>query len=392
MKVRENEDYTLIQTKAELEKFYHENKGVSWMGFDTEFVGEKRFFPLLCLVQVATENGLYLIDPIAVDKLDCLLELLTLPSLEKITHAGENDYRIFYQTHNVVPKNVVDTQIASGFIGYKYPVSFRKLVEGELFIQMDKSFTVTDWEIRPFSKRQISYALEDVRPLQRLWRSLKNQLSAVGRLDWTLQEFAKLESDSYYAKDPNDEILKSNLAKNLSPKEQLFLLRVYTWRRKEAISKNQPKEKILSDKILGQLVRAFVSGKEAYVQNRMIPDKLIKDHGAMFESFLRTPITVSEKGLLEQISDEEPLNPKEEIVMDLMHLIVKEKCYESGVSLNLAMPKNNFKKLRGDEELFNEICGGWRREFLGDAFIQLLQNIDSLEVLTDGRKMELIHK
>jgi ribonuclease D len=54
--------YHLIETQEDLEHFYQANKNVSQLAFDTEFVGEKRYYTLLCLVQVATEHGFYLIE------------------------------------------------------------------------------------------------------------------------------------------------------------------------------------------------------------------------------------------------------------------------------------------------------------------------------------------
>ena len=48
--------YTFVDTIRQLKDFYTENKSITWLSFDTEFISEKRFRPQLCLVQVATEN------------------------------------------------------------------------------------------------------------------------------------------------------------------------------------------------------------------------------------------------------------------------------------------------------------------------------------------------
>ena len=86
--------YNLIETQDDLEHFYRTNKNVTQLAFDTEFVGEKRYYTLLCLVQVATEHGFYLIDPLKIKDLRPFLRLLEDPNILKITHAGENDYRL----------------------------------------------------------------------------------------------------------------------------------------------------------------------------------------------------------------------------------------------------------------------------------------------------------
>ena len=121
------EDCIYIKDQAGLTQFAEDNKSVSWLGFDTEFVGEKRYYTLLCLIQIVTENGYYLIDTLVVKDLTPFLRFLEDPEVLIITHAGENDYRLLYGYYKTLPNNLFDTQVAAAFVGYKYPVSFRKI-------------------------------------------------------------------------------------------------------------------------------------------------------------------------------------------------------------------------------------------------------------------------
>ena len=130
--------YEYIDEQEDLIQFYESNSAVEWMCFDTEFVGEKRFVTRLCLIQVATINGNYLIDPFSIGNLDPFIKLIVDPAITKITHAGENDYRLLFNQLNITPENIFDTQLAAGFVGYRYPISFRKLVEQELGLFLKK--------------------------------------------------------------------------------------------------------------------------------------------------------------------------------------------------------------------------------------------------------------
>ena len=161
-----NISYTFVENHADLIAFAVQNKGVEWMCFDTEFVGEKRFRTQLCLIQVATEKGNFLIDPLKIEDLGPFLDMIADPSILVITHAGENDYRILHQQYSTLPKRVFDTQIAAAFAGYNYPISFRKLVDNELQVKLKKSYTVADWEKRPLTDEIIGYALNDIIYLQ----------------------------------------------------------------------------------------------------------------------------------------------------------------------------------------------------------------------------------
>src|SRR5947208_993115 len=77
-------------------------------GFDTEFVGEDTYHPHLCLVQVATEERLILIDPLSAGPLDEFWKLITDPSIEVIVHAGREEVRLCQLWTGRAPVNLVD--------------------------------------------------------------------------------------------------------------------------------------------------------------------------------------------------------------------------------------------------------------------------------------------
>ena len=196
-------DYTLISTQEDLEAFHQEHLGIEWMGFDTEFIGEKRYHTLLCLIQVSSVHGYFLLDPLAIDDLGPFLSLIQDPGIIKITHAGDNDYRLLYRAYGVTPANVFDTQVAASFIGHRYPTSFARLVEAEIGVNLGKGYAVTDWSRRPMSDKQIKYALYDVVYLRELYDKITEKLQENGRLSWALEECALMaDSDTYY-RDPH---------------------------------------------------------------------------------------------------------------------------------------------------------------------------------------------
>ena len=54
-------------------------------GLDTEFVGEDSYHPRLCLIQVATPERLFLIDPFTIDSLDDFWKLIVDPARVVVT-------------------------------------------------------------------------------------------------------------------------------------------------------------------------------------------------------------------------------------------------------------------------------------------------------------------
>ena len=382
--------FTLIEDLSGLEEFKRTNEGIEWMAFDTEFIGEKRFVTLICLIQVATENGYYLIDPLKTKDLSPLLEMLTDENVMKIVHAGENDYRLFNTHFGIIPKNTFDTQITSAFIGYKYPVAFNKLLESELRIKVSKGYTVTDWQRRPFSKKQIRYALDDVIHLHRLWEKLTYKLKKAGRLEWAKKELKKLENPEIYEQDPYKEAINSNLIRSLRRKEQIFLLRLFLWRTAQARRLDHSKEMVLPGKFISPIVRAIHSGVDALKQNRRLPDSVVNRYGRQFIAMYEEPATSEEREILKRIPPDNSDNPKQDILMEMLDLLVRYKCLKEGISHYMVMPRSVLKRMKNDKDFFDpSIDTGWRKEFLGEEIVSWFKYRRNLEIEFENGKFEL---
>lgn len=382
--------FTLIDDASGLEKFAKINEGIEWMGFDTEFIGEKRFLTLICLIQVATEHGYFLIDPLKIKDLEPLLNMLTDERILKIVHAGENDYRLFNTQYGIIPKNTFDTQITAAFIGYKYPVAYSKLMESELRVPVSKGFTVTDWERRPMSNKQIKYALDDVIHLRKLWESITKKLKKAGRLEWAMEELKAMENPENYEQDPYKEAINSNLIRSLRRKEQVFLLRLLLWRTSEARRLNHSKEMVLPSKFISPIVRAIHSGADALRQNRRLPDSVVGRYGKQFIAMFEEPATKEEKAVLERIPPDNSDNPKQDILMEMLDLLVRYKCLKEGISHYMVMPRSVLKRMKNDKDFFDpSIDNGWRRKFLGDEIVSWFKYRKNLEIEFTNGKFEL---
>ncbi len=366
-------EYTLIENEAGLAAFVRENEGIDWMGFDTEFIGEKRFYTLLCLIQIATERGNYLIDAIRIKNLQPFLDLIKNPDILKITHAGENDYRILQSQYNTIPQNTFDTQKGAGFVGYRYPLSFGKLLDKEINVRISKGYMVTDWKARPLKPKQIKYALNDVIYLRQLYDSLTKKLEKLNRVDWMRDEMLLWESMPYYADNPHREALESRLIQQIPFREQIFLIRMYQWRLEQAKRKNYSKEMILPRKVLGVIVQNMSSGKAALKDNRILNPRVIENNWTTFNQLYQATPTNEEEELLKTIPKKMVLSDSEELSSELLYIIMKKRCMDADVASEMLVSKNSLKQLRYKENYDDHsLLKGWRRKFLGDEFIQWL--------------------
>lgn len=383
-------DYTFIDKPSQMAAFCQENASTAWLGFDTEFVGEKRYQTSLCLIQVATAQGYYLIDPLRVSDLSGLLALIEDPAILKITHAGENDYRLLYSLYKTVPQNVFDVQMAAAFCGYKYPVSFQKLVESELNVRLEKGYAATDWEKRPMDASQLKYALLDVVPLHEIWQRLTQKLTQEGRLHWAQEECARLCELDYYDKNPHHEALNNNLMRSLKTKERIFLIRLMAWRRKVAEDKNYSKEMILPAKYIGMIIRGLSSGKNGLANNRHLPAKIAEQHGRLFYEMMAREATPEERELLKLIPQDDSDDPGEDILIEMVYLLIKHQCLSHDISVSMVMPRNLLKRIKADPDALRELTDSrWKQEMLGDDLMRWIANIDRLSLKVNGGTIEL---
>jgi ribonuclease D len=372
--------YTIIENDASLMTFCENNKTIEWMAVDTEFIGERRYETLLCLIQVATSEGYYLIDPIRVTNLKPFLDLIESPLILKITHAGENDYRLLNQNWNIIPQNLFDTQVAAGFIGLGYPISYAKLVEKELDKTIDKGYAATDWEARPLKTKQVEYALSDVTHLREIFESQCRQLKSIGRFEWVVSEMKIWETPQYYKRDPHKEALMNTMMQSMRTQKQIFLIRLYEWRRLEAQRLNYSKEMILPAKFISPIIKAIDNGKQALLDSRIIPDRLVEQNWKTFRELYENKATSEEFEILKRLPPSKKEDPKREVAIELLHILVKFKCMESGIAPQLVMNKSDLVYLQPGEALFASDENDWRKDFLGEALLQWLNGRGELKV------------
>src|SRR5437763_2863021 len=234
--------------------------GCEAVGFDTEFVGENTYHPHLCLIQVATPQKLYLIDPLAEPErdpawLNPFWEVLTDPARTVVVHAGREEARLCELAVGRPPPGLFDVQIAAGLVGYNYPLGHAGLVQQVLRQPVAKGETLTDWRKRPLTRQQVRYAYDDVRYLLALWRELSERLTDLDRLDWAREEFAHFLRR---ARVENPAVEKWRKLKGLSRLERrrvAVVRELYEWREALAALNNRPVRTIVRDDLLGEIAK-----------------------------------------------------------------------------------------------------------------------------------------
>src|SRR5207248_2120446 len=132
------------------------------LGLDTEFVSERRYQPLLCLVQVVVGERIEVLDPLAELDPAPLAAALADPAIEIVLHAGRQDVALLKRTWRTEMRNIFDTQIAAGFAGYGAQAGYDSLVRSLLGESATGAEGFSRWDRRPLTQQQLEYARADV--------------------------------------------------------------------------------------------------------------------------------------------------------------------------------------------------------------------------------------
>jgi ribonuclease D len=243
-------------------------------GLDTEFHGERSYWPRLALVQIAWTDGVALVDPLAV-ALAPLASVLEGPGL-MIAHAAEQDLAILERACGRGPSRLFDTQTAAGFIGLGTP-SLVSLVERLLGARLGKGDRLTDWTRRPLRVEQRVYAAADVEYLLGLHDELTARLEAVGRLDWALDECEERRQRVRTRPEPELAWWRMKGARQLRGQTRGVAQEVNAWRERTAEALDVPPRFVLSDLALAGIVQRPPRTREDLGSIRGLDGRSTKD-------------------------------------------------------------------------------------------------------------------
>jgi ribonuclease D len=243
----------LIDEPEQLAQFCDYLRTQDHFAFDTEFVTEDTFTPVLCLVQVATRDRLAIIDPLALPDLDCFWSLVAEPAGVAVAHAADAEIRFCRHFLGRMPQPLFDVQIAAGLAGYGFPTSYTNLVRRVLEVNVRGSETRTEWRRRPLTDKQLHYAVEDVRHLLALRDKLTKELELSGRTDWANEEFR--DQIEHAATSNGEPWRRVSGVTSLGRRQLAVLAELVAWREQEARKRDRPVRSVAPDDILIELAK-----------------------------------------------------------------------------------------------------------------------------------------
>ena len=371
-----------IDTAEALQAFCNRIAGADWIALDTEFLREKTYYPKLCLLQIATPDVVACVDPLALDDLGPLLDLIFDPGITKVMHSARQDMEIFFHLRGAAPAPVFDTQIAALLLGYPDQIGYGNLVRELLGVSLEKLHTRADWSLRPLSDPQLQYAADDVIYLVDVYRQLQAKLQQLGRLEWLAEDFQLLSSADLYLTHPEQAWLKVKGSNRLKGASLAVLQSLAKWREERAIRSDRPRGWILRDDALIEIARHRPVSVAALGKLRGLNERLVSKSGAELVAVVAQAVD-SKPQPFPNAADRVRLTPIQDALVDAMLALVRLSGAQHALNPAVLASRKELEKLAlGNAD--TDVMHGWRRKLVGEQLQALLDGKLGLAV-RDGQ-------
>src|SRR5436190_13945966 len=379
---------TLISDTDALAKFCARQKVTRFVAVDTEFMRERTYWPILCVVQVAGPEEAVAIDALSpgID-LAPLLALMSDPNTLKVFHAARQDLENFFQHSGEVPHPIFDTQVAAMVCGFGDAVSYETLVKRLAGASLDKASRFTDWAHRPLTERQIKYALADVVHLRTVYERLQHVLAENGRAGWFEEEMADLVDPAIYRSEPAEAWRRFRIRGRADRRFLGVLRALAAWREKAAQQRDLPRGRIMRDEAVLEIAAHAPKTIETLARTRSLGKGIA-------EGKLGRDILAAVAAGLDDPEPPPAIPAKAEAppgigpLIELLRVLLKQRCEHFQVAQKLVASSDDLEAIATDDNAPVRALSGWRRDVFGNDALALKHG---RLALTAGRnRIELV--
>ncbi len=325
----------LLSTAEQIRALADELRKKEVIAFDTEFIRETTFYPIVEIIQVATDEQSWLVDAQAFKKgfrpgprggfdpgLQPLLDVFADRKILKIIHAAQGDQECLYTAFGALAVPSLDTAVAASLCGHGDGVGLGKLLKSVLDVSIKKGHARTNWSVRPLPEQLVEYAHADVEHLVELGRKLLEHLDELGRRQWALELSAKWEDSALY--EPDAEGLARKLARSgrLDKRGMSALLELVRWREERVRQLNLPRRWVADDAVLMDLAHVRPKDVAHLGAFRGLNKGELKNSGEAILGALRRAAETSVELDIPRMPKPDIPSPEESQALDLLRCYV----------------------------------------------------------------------
>ncbi len=358
-----------INDNENIKKYCSLESSSEFITIDLEFIRRNTYFAIPCLIQIGGEHNAFCID-LKEEGLDFspLYALLKNPKILKVFHAARQDLEIIYNLISELPASIFDTQIAAQVLGFGESVSYQKLVESFVGINLDKTARFTNWCNRPLSPEQIDYALSDVTYLREVYIKINKALIEKNRYEWLKEELSSLCDEEKYKINPKDAWQKLKI-KNKTPLFLSILRELASLREVRAVGLNLPRGYILKDEAIYEIASSMPKSDGDLTK--------LNNYNSGLKKISKEILSAVQKGIntpkeeMPQIESEIELSNGEKTIYELLKAVLNVTASKAEVTPNILATSQDLKNLALNNNVDIPALNGWRYEVFGKAALDI---------------------
>lgn len=337
---------------------------------DTEFARERTFYAGLGLIQISDGKDHTLVDPLEVEDLTPLTDLLTDPNIVKVFHSCGEDLEVFHHHLGAVPTPMVDTQIAAALSGLGWSMGYARLVEAICGVELPKGQTRSNWMRRPLSDAQQRYAALDVAYLLPCYQKLMDALTDQGRLPWLKEECDRLTAPDRFRVDDEKAFRKFARGRRLRKHQLVVLRELFMWRESSARERDLPRGFVIKDPAMQAIALRRPENFEDLRRIRELDQGALRRHG---KTLLRLVAEARARPVHEQPEPTPPpldLRPYKEL-LKAMKGFIADIAAEHELPVEVLGNKRSQEALvrrvlESEEPALPKALRGWREPVIGE--------------------------
>lgn len=379
MKLNETPSYQYVDDPARVEQMVRRLEQEKTIAVDLEADSMYHFTERVCLLQIATAQGCYLVDPLQQKSLSALKPVFADRNIQKIFHGADYDVRSLYRDFHIRIHNLFDTQIASRFLGYQ-ETGLNAVLASRFNVTLDKKYQKKDWTLRPLPEEMLSYAARDVIFLIPLAAAFQEELAKLSRLDWVKDECELLSRVRPTANAQEPLFLRFKGAGRLLPRELAVLEAILKLRCRLAEEKDRPPFKIFGNLTIEKLVRLKPLDRSRLKKTKALSPKQIERYGDCLIDTIQAAMDLPASDLAAYPRKQKPV-----LKMSARNRVKALRCLRDEVAEKLKLDPSlvcskavineiarqnplDFRQLKKMPELKN-----WQKNLLGQEMVALLR-------------------
>ncbi len=288
-----------IEKQQPLEEAVQRMAAQPVIAVDTEADSLHSYFDKVCLVQVSADGDDFVVDPLSGISLAPFGEVLANPAIMKILHGADYDLRIMNRDFGFTIANLIDTSVAAQLLGYE-AFGLGALLERHFGVKVNKAHQRADWAMRPLTAEMLEYAALDTHYLVALAEKLREELVALGRWEWALEEFSRLEAIRFRENgDPEPWRKMKNLG-NLDRRSLAIVRDLHAWRDGLARKADRPPFKIIGNEQIIEIARARPATTPELSKVKGMSRYHLERHGRALLAIVKRGVAIPEEELPEK--------------------------------------------------------------------------------------------